>query len=64
MPKSGYRFGKETNRHKNLGTICSSLLIILALLFKIVTTESTAMVIPHLRSMAFIPAKTDLQPSE
>lgn len=39
------------------------MLIILALLFKFVTTESTAIVIPRLKSMAFIPAATDLHPS-
>jgi uncharacterized protein YhbP (UPF0306 family) len=44
--------------------ISSDELIILALLFKWVTTESTARLIPRRRSMAFIPAATDLQPSE
>nr|GMD26745.1 Uncharacterised protein [Ipomoea batatas]GMD80438.1 Uncharacterised protein [Ipomoea batatas] len=43
--------------------ISSDVLIIRALLFRFVTTESTAMVMPRLRSIAFIPAATDLQPS-
>lgn len=43
--------------------ISSDVLIIRALLFRFVTTESTAMVIPRLRSIAFMPAATDLQPS-
>jgi hypothetical protein len=43
--------------------ISSDVLIILVLLFKLVTTDSTAMLIPRLRSIAFIPAATDLHPS-
>jgi hypothetical protein len=44
--------------------ISSDELIILALSFKWLTTESTARLIPHRRSMGFILAATDLQPSE
>lgn len=44
--------------------ISSEVLIIRALLFKFVTTESTAMEIPRRRSIAFTPAATDLHPSE
>ena len=43
--------------------ISSDVLIILALLFKCVTTALIAIVMPHLKSIAFIPAATDLQPS-
>jgi hypothetical protein len=43
--------------------ISSDVLIILAMPFRFVTTESTAIEIPRLRSIAFIPAATDLQPS-
>jgi hypothetical protein len=38
-------------------------LIILAIPFRLVTTESTAIEIPRLKSIAFIPAATDLHPS-
>lgn len=44
--------------------ISSDVLIIRARLFKFVTTASTAILIPRLRSIAFIPAATDLHPSE
>uniref|UniRef100_A0A0A9HG95 CPN60II n=1 Tax=Arundo donax TaxID=35708 RepID=A0A0A9HG95_ARUDO len=44
-------------------TISSDVLIILAMPFRFATTASTAIEIPRLRSMAFIPAATDLQPS-
>lgn len=53
---------KESTR-KQTCAISSDVLIIRALLFKFVTTASTAMVIPRLRSIAFIPAATDLHPS-
>jgi hypothetical protein len=43
--------------------ISSDVLIILAIPFKLVTTESTAIEIPRLKSIAFIPAATDLHPS-
>ena len=43
--------------------ISSEVLIIRALLFRFVTTASTAIFIPRLRSIAFIPAATDLHPS-
>jgi hypothetical protein len=33
------------------------------MLFRLVTTASTAIEIPRLKSIAFIPAATDLQPS-
>ena len=54
---------KISRTYKATCAISSDVLIILALLFKFVTTASTASVIPRLRSMAFIPAATDLQPS-
>jgi hypothetical protein len=38
-------------------------LIILAMPFRLVTTESTAIEIPRLKSIEFIPAATDLHPS-
>lgn len=43
--------------------ISSDVLIIFALLFRLVTTESTAIEMPRLKSIAFMPAATDLQPS-
>jgi len=43
--------------------ISSEVLIMRARLCKFVTTVSTANLIPRLRSIAFIPAATDLQPS-
>jgi hypothetical protein len=43
--------------------ISSDVLIILAMPFRLVTTASTAIEIPRLKSIAFIPAATDLHPS-
>lgn len=48
---------------KQTWAISSDVLIIRALLFKFATTQSTAIVMPRLRSIAFIPAATDLHPS-
>lgn len=39
------------------------MLIILAMPFRLVTTASTAIEIPRLKSIAFMPAATDLHPS-
>ena len=44
--------------------ISSVVLIILALFFRSCRTWSTAMLIPRRRSMGFMPAATDLQPSD
>jgi hypothetical protein len=43
--------------------ISSDVLIMLAMPFRLVTTESTAIEIPRLKSIEFIPAATDLHPS-
>lgn len=51
------------NKGYNTCAISSDVLIIRALLFKFVTTASTAIVMPRLKSIAFIPAATDLHPS-
>lgn len=48
---------------KKTWAISSDVLIILPLLFNSATTESAAIEIPHLKSIAFVPAATDLHPS-
>jgi len=63
VPKKQYFLCANLKTGKDTCAISSDVLIIRALLFRFVTTESTAMVIPRLRSIAFIPAATDLHPS-